>query len=77
MLRSLLAALRRYFSRRAARKLIAAQLPRGLRPPLLPFPRVRLPRLLALPPPLPNPALPNPTDCHRVGGRCRADAGNG
>jgi hypothetical protein len=54
VLRALLAALRRYFSRRAARKLVAARLPRGLRAPLLPFPRARLPVLLALPPPLPS-----------------------
>jgi hypothetical protein len=54
VLRAILAALRRYFSRRAARKLVAQQLPRGLGPALLPLAQLRLPVLLDLPHPLPS-----------------------
>jgi hypothetical protein len=52
MFRRLLAAVRRYFSRRAARKLLAQQPVRGLRTALLAVPRLRLPARLELRPPL-------------------------
>jgi len=52
MFRRVLAALRRYFSRRAARKLLAQQPVRGLRTALLAVPRLRLPARLELRPPL-------------------------
>jgi len=52
MFRRLRAALRRYFSRRAARKLLAQRPVRGLRTVLLAVPRLRLPRRLDLRPPL-------------------------
>jgi hypothetical protein len=49
--RKLIAALRRFFSRRAARKLLTQQLPRGLPAPQRPFQlALRVPRLLDAPP---------------------------
>jgi hypothetical protein len=52
MFRRLVAAVRRYLSRRAARRLLAQQPVRGLRVALLAVPRVRLPARLELRPPL-------------------------
>jgi len=52
MLRRLLAAVRRFFSRRAARRLLAQRPVRGLQIVLLAVPRTRLPRRLQLGAPL-------------------------
>jgi hypothetical protein len=52
---ALLAAIRRFFSRRAARRLLAQQPLRGLRVVLLAVPRVRLPPRLELSAPLESP----------------------
>src|SRR5437868_1465751 len=52
MFRSILVAIRRFFSRHAARKLLAQRPLRGLHVALLAVPRVRLPARIALRPPL-------------------------